>query len=234
VLGLAVWAFACFPRGHQVRRGAVYSVIFIATESLIGAGLVLLRLVGDNASVARAIYLSVHLTNTFILIATLALTAWWSAVGTPVRVRPADFLRGKAGIALAAALAVGVSGAVAALGATLFPESAVSATADAMTPDAQLLFSLKHFKLHPLAALIAGLYLMYFALVSLRQSGPPVRGLAVSAVALVAAQWTVGFANAALLAPIWLQMIHLLLADLLWASLVLLAAANAQGRANFR
>src|SRR3712207_9509228 len=35
-----------------------------------------------------------------------------------------------------------------------------------------------------------------------------------------------GLLNAALLAPVWLQLVHLLLADLLWLALVLLSAAS--------
>src|SRR5256714_12976957 len=76
VVGLVAWAFRAFGRGHAARKAAVASGVFIVTESLIGAGLVLLRLVADNASVARALYLSVHLVNTFLLVAALALTAW--------------------------------------------------------------------------------------------------------------------------------------------------------------
>src|SRR5690348_9803243 len=72
IVGLVVWAFRRFPQGHVVRRGATLSFLFIVSESLIGAGLVLLRLVAENASIARAAYLSVHLINTFILIAMLA------------------------------------------------------------------------------------------------------------------------------------------------------------------
>jgi heme A synthase len=37
-------------------------------------------------------------------------------------------------------------------------------------------------------------------------------------------QLVAGLVNVALLAPIWLQLVHLLLADLAWISLVLLAA----------
>jgi hypothetical protein len=36
----------------------------------------------------------------------------------------------------------------------------------------------------------------------------------------------VGLLNAALLAPVWLQIVHLLLADLLWIALVLLSAVS--------
>jgi len=35
-----------------------------------------------------------------------------------------------------------------------------------------------------------------------------------------------GMINLGLLAPVWMQLVHLLLADLVWIALVLLAAAN--------
>jgi heme A synthase len=227
VVGLVVWAFMAFARGHAVRAAAVASGVFIVTESLIGAGLVLLRLVADNASVARALYLSVHLVNTFLLVAALALTAWWAADAGAARARLRDLLRGHAGAALLAALALGVSGAVAALGATLFPESAQTFTASDTSPSAQLLFSLRQYKLHPLLALAVCAYLTYFALRAYRTCADVwARRWAVSVLALVVAQLGAGLLNAALLAPVWLQIVHLLLADMLWLALVLLSAST--------
>ena len=226
VVGLCVWAFRRFGRGHAVRAAAAAAGFFIVTESLIGAGLVLLRLVADNASVARAVYLSVHLVNTFLLVAALALTAWWGAVGVASRPRLAGFLRGRAGAALLGSLALGVSGAVAALGATLFPEEAgVAAGLEGMDAASRLLFSLRHYKLHPLLAALVGGYLVYYALAS-RRGGEWVRRWAAAVVALVAVQFAAGLLNAALLAPVWLQLVHLLLADLLWLALVLLSASS--------
>ena len=227
VVGLVVWAFKTFKRGHAARAAAAASGVFIVTESLIGAGLVLLRLVADNASVARALYLSVHLVNTFLLVAALALTAWLAAEAQASRVRMRDLLRGRAGVALVFALALGVSGAVAALGATLFPESAQAAPVRESSPSAQLLFSLRQYKLHPLLAVLVCGYLVYFALRAYRSHEE--RGLrrwALSVVALALAQLCVGLLNAALLAPVWLQIVHLLLADLLWLALVLLSASS--------
>lgn len=229
VVALVAWAFRVFKRGHAARAAAVASGVFIVTESLIGAGLVLLRLVADNASVARAVYLSVHLVNTFLLVAALALTAWCAAEANASRVRLRELFRGRSGAALFATLVLGVSGAVAALGATLFPESAQAAPAAPETsPSAQLLFSLRHYNLHPLLALLVGVYLVYFALGAYRSSRADawVRRWAVSVVALVAAQLGAGLLNAALLAPVWLQLVHLLLADLLWLALVLLSASS--------
>ena len=227
VVGLVAWAFRRFERGHPARAAAVASGVFILTESLIGAGLVLLRLVAENASVARAVYLSVHLVNTFLLVASLALTAWCATEARASRVRLRDILRGRSGAALFAALALGVSGAVAALGATLFPEGAQASAAHGDSASAQLLFSLRQYKLHPLLAVLVCGYLTYFALRARRSYASAwVRRWAASVVALVVAQLCAGLLNAALLAPVWLQIVHLLLADLLWLALVLLSASS--------
>jgi len=228
VLVLVVWAFRKYRRGHAVRKGATLTAVFILIESLIGAGLVRFGLVANDASVARAFYLSIHLVNTFILVAVMALTAWWASAGEESQPRLRDFLRGKIGVALLGALALGVSGAVAALGATLFPESAEAALVpEGMSPTSQLLFSLRHYKLHPLLALLVGGYLVYFAVaVSRPLEDVRVRRWAWAVVALVLAQTAVGLLNAALLAPVALQIVHLLLADLLWLALVLLSASS--------
>src|SRR5215204_3304788 len=228
VVALCVWAFRRFGRGHAVRAAAAASCLFIVTESLIGAGLVLLRLVGDNTSVARAVYLSVHLVNTFLLVAALALTGWWAARGVAERPRLFEFFRGRVGVALLGSLALGVSGAVAALGATLFSEGGGSSVdVEGMSAAARLLFSLKNYRLHPALAVLVGAYLIYFALSTLKGGGELwVRRWARWVVALVVVQFAAGLLNAALLAPVWLQIVHLLLADLLWLALVLLSAAS--------
>src|ERR1700682_2434048 len=40
---LVVWAFRAFARGHPVRLGATLSAIFLMSEALLGAALVLLE-----------------------------------------------------------------------------------------------------------------------------------------------------------------------------------------------
>src|SRR5664279_4937818 len=40
---LVVWAFRRFPRQHPVRLGATLSALFLITEALVGAALVLLQ-----------------------------------------------------------------------------------------------------------------------------------------------------------------------------------------------
>lgn len=225
VVGMLVWAFRAYPRGHRVRTGAVLSLVFIVVEALVGAGLVLLELVAENASVARAYWMIAHLLNTFILVGVLTVTAWWASGGSAVRLRGS----GAAGWALAAAmvgvLLVGATGAVAALGDTLFPaESLGQGLRDSFSRDSHPLVRLR--KIHPMGAVLIGAIVVGAArfLARARPTDSTER-LAGAVTAIYAAQLVAGAANVALLAPVWLQLVHLLLADLLWIALVLLGAA---------
>jgi heme A synthase len=226
VVVLFVWAFRAYKKGHPVRTGAALSLVFIVTEALIGAGLVLFQLVADNASIARAIYLSLHLINTFVLLAALALTAWWADRSETVRWRGQGAIRWALVAALVAALVLGVSGAVAALGDTLFPSGSLSeGLRQDFSPTAHLLIRLR--LLHPVLAAAVGTYLLFVSATAARlRPGACVKRWAGAVVALVFVQLGVGMLNVALLAPIWLQLVHLLLADLLWVALVLLTAST--------
>ena len=223
VIGLVFWAFRRFPGGHHVRTASIVSLIFILTEALIGAGLVLFEYVASNASHARAFWMSGHLINTFLLLAALALTAWWASGHE----KPGKLLAGKTGrwftLALIGMIILGVSGAITALGDTLFPAGSLAAglRQDA-SPATHIFLRLRVW--HPLLALAVGVGVWWLAWkVRKAQPQPVVIKLAVAASALVAIQLTAGATNLLLLAPIWMQLIHLLLSDLLWIVLVLLA-----------
>src|ERR1039458_6507057 len=223
---LVVWAFRAFPRRHPVRLGATLSALFLITEALLGAALVLLEHVAKNASVSRAYSLSTHLVNTLTLLACLALTAWWSTERVGQAVPPA-LPRGRAvwmaGVSLASVAVLGVSGAIAALGDTLFPASSLAAgLAQDLDPAAHIFLRLRIF--HPLIAAAVGAWLLFYA-VSAASRRPDVAARAWSLVALLGAQIVAGVVNLLLLAPVWMQIVHLLLADLLWITLVLLSAA---------
>ncbi|MBC7912346.1 MAG: COX15/CtaA family protein [Pyrinomonadaceae bacterium] len=225
VIGLVVWAFRVFAKKHPVRRGAMLSLFFIITEALIGAGLVLFELVADNASIARAMFMSVHLINTFTLMAFLALTAWWASGGQFVRLKEQGFIIWLLGLALFGMLALAVSGAVAALGDTLFPSNSLAqGLSDDFSPTAHLLIRLR--LLHPVLALTVGcITLLVAGLVNFLRPGGWVRFWMLTVTALVVVQLGAGLLNVALLAPIWLQLVHLLLADFLWLAMVLLTAS---------
>jgi heme A synthase len=222
VAALLVWAFRAWPRRHPVRLGAVLSGVFLVTEALIGAALVKLEHVARNASTGRGYSLSTHLVNTLALLACLALTAWWSAG------RPAIRARGKAArmaaISLAVVMVLGISGAIAALGDTLYPaQSWAAGLAQDFDPASSILIRLR--LLHPAIAVGVAAWLLFYGVSSGRRQ-PKVRSAAWTMLGFLAVQVLAGATNLLLLAPGWMQMVHLLLADLLWISLVLLCAGT--------
>ena len=225
IVGLVIWAFRAFTKKHPIRFVAVLCLVFILTEALIGAVLVRAELVAGNATMSRAIVMSVHLVNTFTLMAFLTLTAWWSSGATAIKLRGQGFVIWLLGLALIGTLILAVSGAVAALGDTLFPSKSLAAgLSQDFSSTGHFLIRLR--LLHPALALAVGSIVIIVASVtnSLRP-GVWVRRSMLLVIALVIVQLAAGLLNVALLAPIWLQIVHLLLADLLWLSLVILTAS---------
>ena len=219
---LVVWAFRAFPPRHAVRLGAMLSAAFLFTEALLGAALVLLEHVAKNQSSARAYSLSAHLLNTLTLLACLTLTAWWATHRAPVRQRGRALWM--AACSLGIVMILGVSGAIAALGDTLFPSrSLAEGLARDFDPAASIFVRLRI--LHPMIAALAGAWLLFYAATSAGRR-PDLRPRAWLLLAMVAAQITAGVANLLLSAPVWMQMVHLLLADAVWISLVLLCAGT--------
>ena len=219
VVALLWMAFRRFPARHPVRRGAVASMVLMLTEAGVGAGLVLLEYVAGNDSPWRAAWMAVHLANTFLLLAALALTAWWASGGRRVRIRG----QGTAGVLALAPLAlillVGVTGAVTALGDTLFPKTSVG-----LSSGVHFLERLRI--VHPVLAVFSAVFTILAAsrLRALRPGRRTAR-LASLASLLLMIQLAVGVFNVALLAPVGMQIIHLLVADAVWLALVLLAAS---------
>jgi cytochrome c oxidase assembly protein subunit 15 len=210
---LYLWAIRRFPSGHLVRTSAALSSLFIITEALLGAGLVLFKYVDHNESVGRALYLSAHLVNTQLLLAALAMTVFFAAPGITGLHRPWS-----AGLlaALAVTLVVSVSGAVAALGDSLYPASSLAGgIRQELSATASVLLRLR--LLHPVLAILSGIYVA-FASVRFTQH----KRIASAVVTLITLQLCAGAMNVALLAPVWMQILHLLLADLLWITLVIL------------
>ncbi|HTT60827.1 MAG TPA: COX15/CtaA family protein [Bryobacteraceae bacterium] len=218
VAALCLWAFRLFPRGHRARTFAALSVVFLFAEALLGAGLVLFRYVQHNASAGRAAYLSAHLVNTQILLAVLALTAWFGsdAVSRAWRGAPKLIVA-----ALPVELVVAVSGAIAALGDTLFPAASLaSGMRQDFSQTASALLRLR--AMHPVFAVAGAGVLLAAAATAMRP--PHVRSVRLGRIvmALVFVQLAAGAVNIVLLAPVWMQILHLLLADLVWVALVVM------------
>ncbi|HTA46762.1 MAG TPA: COX15/CtaA family protein [Bryobacteraceae bacterium] len=210
IVALVVWAFR-LPRGHGARLASTLSAVFLVTEALIGAALVKFGLVVNDASVARGVVLSIHLTNTLTLLACLTLALLWSFNGPPVRVPP------KGWISLAAVLLLEMTGSLAALADTLYPVHSLSA---GLAQDFQsgANFSVRLRAIHPFLAVAVGLWLIWYAKSRFRDT----LNLSTIVMAAVVAQLFAGIFNLLLLVPVWTQMIHLLLAYAVWIALVAL------------
>jgi heme A synthase len=234
VIALFAWAWKVFPRRHPARGWASWSLVFICTEALIGRALVVLGHVARNESVGRVYSLATHLVNTFLLLACLALTAWrareWRSPlpCKPLSPRP----RWSIAIALAAVIVVAVAGAITALGDTLFPASSLAqGVADDFAATANFLVRLRI--VHPMLAVLAGIYLAILAAPEYRASrAPRLRALSGWLLALVVTEIIAGGVSVVLGAPVWMQLIHLLVADLVWITLVLFASER-WGSLNF-
>jgi heme A synthase len=226
VIAMVIWAFRRYPAGHMVRKGAVVSIVFIIIEALVGAGLVRFEWVADDASVERVVVIAIHLVNTFVLLAALSLTAWWASGGERVDLRGHGSSVWWFSAALLGVVVIGITGAITALGDTLFPAGSLAeGIAQDFDPMAHFLVRLRVW--HPVAAVLIGLYVGFLSgIIFLFRATPHVRRIALILLALFVIQLAAGMVNLLLLAPVWMQIVHLLLADLVWVALVLLTAAN--------
>jgi cytochrome c oxidase assembly protein subunit 15 len=224
VVGLLVWTFRGTVKGHAARALAVASMLLLLNEAFLGALLVKLGYVTGNQSMGRVVVLSIHLSNTLLLLAALTLTARLLTTGQRwAEVRGSGTKKIWALLGLGATLVVGVSGSLAALGDTLFPASSLRAAfAQDFAADSPWLLRLR--SVHPVSALIAAAFVLWLV-GQARRAGEG--KLAAIVVALLAFQFALGLADVLLLAPVWMQILHLLGADLYWVALVTLATAVA-------
>jgi heme A synthase len=225
---MVAWVFSVFrtfAKGHPARTTVVWSAIFLVIEALLGAGLVIFEMVADNPSVARGWWMAVHLANTFILLGWMAATAWfgWSMDATQ-RLSFKGSRVWKFTAALLLLILAGSSGAVAALGNTLFPSETLAAgIAMDFNPSSHILLRLR--VLHPILAALAATVLFYLSITFTNDRRQNVRVWGTVLGAVVLAQVLAGIINLMLLAPAWLQLTHLFLADIVWITTVVLAAS---------
>jgi len=212
VIVLVVLAFRAYPRGDNVRKGAVWTLFFIVAESLLGAGLVTFEWVAANDSEARVYVMAFHLINTFMLLGVTTLTAWFASGGGGLTLRgrrPAvtvPLLLTVLGVVI-----VGSSGAVTALGDTLVLTEGVQPED---SPVVARLVASRFY--HPTVA-ISVFFLVAFVGSKSSAYGRPMIGLYLVQLAL-------GGINVYLRAPVWIQLAHLGMSDAIWILLVLVAA----------
>ena len=218
VIVLVVWAFRAYPKGHAVRRGTAVSMFLMIVEALVGAGLVLFQYVATNVSIARAFWMAGHLVNTFLLLAALALTAWWASGHVKPKLSGQGWFVWALIPGLLGVLILGASGGITALGDTLVYNAG-------MSPDeSPVLAALVDLRIyHPMLAFLVGGLLLITVLIALhKRPSEQARQLAWLLGALYVIQLLVGAVNVVLMAPVSIQLVHLLLSNLIWITFVLL------------
>ncbi|MGD0888929.1 MAG: COX15/CtaA family protein [Acidobacteriaceae bacterium] len=247
VLALLLWTFRATVKHQAARAFAAASTLLLLNEAFLGALLVKLNYVTGNQSTGRMVLLSIHLGNTLILMAALTLTA--RLLSTGQRWANLPLTRSLIGVieGLVTTIFVGISGSIAALGDTLFPAASLHASiAQDFAASSPWLLRLR--LVHPALALIAALFALWLAALARRKRSTHtgadasdsgkfnqtvVRAqqasrarLANLLLILLALQFALGVADVVLLAPAWMQLLHLLAADLFWVILVQLAAVT--------
>jgi len=211
---LAGWVFVATPKQHPARKAAMWSLGFLILEALLGAVLVLGHYVENNASDMRVFVQSIHFTNTMILLAaTTAVAVLLGNVKAAAYNKP---LRQASLLTIAAILITGAAGSVAALADTIFPSHSLRAAIAAdFAADSPLLIRMRW--MHPAASLLIVATTLLLTQRLRKNRAAHAGNLLIANLVL---QMLIGVADVLMLAPTWIQVLHLLGADMFWISLI--------------
>ncbi len=201
----------CSEKGSPVRSAAFFSVVAILLEALLGAGLVLFKLTEFDQSAMRAVSIALHLVNTTFLLSTLTTLVWVTRDPVSFRAR-ADSVLPRSPVfwsTFGGFLLLGMSGAVTALGDTLFPATGLlSGVREDFSEGAHFLVRLR--VIHPVMAALWVSAVFYW---SRKLETRELLRVRAGLLGGVVAQFLLGILNWALLAPNGMQLLHLLFAE---------------------
>lgn len=231
VIGLLVWAVLIWKRersetNSRVLKMAIGSFVFVVVEGLLGAGLVLTGNTAETLTAARPFWMAAHLLTTLILLTFLTLAAWFASGGKPFNFAVAPKVKLFFLLAIFGFLLVGMSGSVAALSSMIFPSANLTeGVAKDFSETSHVLLRLRVF--HPVLSVALGVFLIFLAGWIKAKAGEDatVKRSANALSILILAQITWGTLTFLTLAPIVMQLVHLLLADAIWITFVLMTAA---------
>lgn len=225
VLILFVWSFRKFAKVNAIRKTAFASFLMMIVEALIGAGLVLTGNTAENWTPTRPFWMAAHLITTFTLLAVLTLCAWFSSGGKPFGFSAPRKILLVLGIGVIGILLVGMSGTVAALSSMLFPSTSLAESVSKdFSTTSHILLRLRIS--HPIISILVAVFLAFssYWLKTMFAANEQVKRWANLLILLVAAQLAFGSLTLLMLAPILMQLGHLLLADAIWTVFVLMSA----------
>lgn len=225
VIALVIWSFRAFSKGHIVRKLAAASLLLVIFEGLLGAGLVLTGNTAGSYSDSRPFWAMGHLISTFVLLAAMTLTAWFASGGKISSLKVSSKFWLFLAIGVIGIFLVGMSGSLAALSNMLFPSTSLSeGIAKDFSETSHILLRLRIS--HPILSIFVSIYLIFFVgwLRKESKNSPLIVRWSNIFNILVLTQIGFGALTLLTLAPIVMQLGHLLLADAIWIALVLLTA----------
>jgi len=206
-----------YPKGHFARKAALASLIFMITEASLGAKLVLFKLVGTNDTPLRAIFMALHQMNSFMLTGAVALTY---AAAQRENNRPLASLPRVMSLFPWLIVLIGITGAWAALSGTLFPtQDLLQGLYDDFSQQAHYLVRLR--VLHPILALLGGGSLSLFFWIQANTTKDSLlqkKSLQMALILFVGLCF--GVLTLLSHAPIWMKLVHLTLAQIIWVTLL--------------
>ncbi len=220
---LLVWCWRSTAKGDWPRYSAVAAAVLLFNEAILGALLVLFDHVGGlDQSATRALFLCLHFGNTLLLLAALALTARWiSSDGRRFSVVRTPHLTIATVLGLVSVMVIGMTGSLASLGDTIFPaDSLRHAVVQDFSSSSHILLRLR--VLHPISVVIGSIYVLWLVHTFWRKQDRSA-WMPLLTITLTG-QIALGIINVILLAPVWLQITHLLVAEMFWILLVLASA----------
>lgn len=220
VLVLLIWCWRRTSKGDRSRYSAAAAAILLFNEAILGAMLVIFDHVGLDRSASRAVFLCLHFGNTLLLVAALTLTAKWLSSGREgFRLAGARHERAVIMVGLLCVAVTGMTGSLAALGDTIFPTTTLRASiAQDLSSGSHMLLRLR--LLHPIVAAVAFFYILWMVQ-KLSRNRDEAPGALPFLTATLLTQIGLGVLNVLLLAPVWLQITHLFVAEVFWILLVI-------------
>lgn len=209
VVFLCIFSFHSLPKKHRARWGCVLILFFTITEALIGAALVMTGLTGLNSSLLRPLVLSAHLVNSLFLVGSIVLTFRFIREDViPIR----KIFRWSLFYIL-----IALTGSIASLSNTLFPSSSlIQGLLMDINMNSPLLLKLRI--LHPVIAFVIGGGLIIY----LTDFFKKFRIKNYLLLIFTALGMMSGILTLFTLSPIFMKMLHLILAYSVWIFILLI------------
>ncbi len=207
-----------YPKGNFTRKVAFLTLFFTITEALLGAKLVLFKLVTSNDTPYRAFIMALHQINSFLLTGMIALTHVSSQKWDQVAVKTKSSLRNY--VFPLIIVIIGITGAWASLSNSLFPtENLFDGLMDDFNSESHFLVRLR--VLHPiLATLGAGSLCLFFYLKAQTTDLEFYRKKSLQLSIVLLGGIMFGYATLFLHAPVWMKITHLTIAHTIWVLLL--------------